>query len=362
MTLHSAAGHPVKVAPSLPSPSQEETRFVIFTSGSTGVPKGVCLSEKNILAAADMLVQFLPLTPQTVSLVTVPLYDYYGMIQVFGHILGGASYLFGFTGILRHPLFSKLREQQCTDLVLVPHTLRLLLAPPRDDATAALRSVLRITTSSDLLTPDLLETLFALCPGVTVVNVYGLTEAGRACYKAIQRQTPVSRSIGLPSPGVQITIAGDRNNPGEIIIRGPNVMNGYLTGIKDNRIQFSPTTEMRTGDLGYYDDHGEIVLLGRRDHMINLMGMKIHPDEIEMAALRVPGITEARAKLAQGPQGGQEIHLEAVCPDQRVTAEQLTENMRATLPRAFVPARVTFVSSLARTDIGAKILRSPARP
>ena len=334
----------------------ERVRFIIFTSGSTGTPKGVCLTEDNILSAADMMVKFLPLDSATLSMVTVPLYDYYGMIQIFGHILGRGAYIFGMNSSVPGQLLTAIRDLGCTDLVLVPHTLRALLRAHEPSVRFAFERLRRLTSSSDMLTQDLLEKLFHLSPNVTLVNIYGLTEAGRACYRSITSDTTFSKSIGFPSPGVEIDIRGEVEHIGEIIIRGPNVMVGYLTGIEGGRIVFNVCDEMPTGDLGCLDPNGEIILLGRRDHMINLMGIKIHPCEIEMAALKL-GVNDARARVSDGDQDGNVIHLDVVCPDPNMTAEHLISGMRTSLPRVFVPRTVSFVQTIRRTDVGAKIIR-----
>ena len=335
----------------------ERVRFIIFTSGSTGTPKGVCLTENNILSAADMMVQFLPLDAATLSMVTVPLYDYYGMIQVFGHILGRGAYVFGMNSSVPGPLLTAVRNLGCTDLVLVPHTPRVLLGAHEPSVRFAFKTLRRLTSSSDMLTEELLEKLFCISPNVTLMNIYGLTEAGRACYRSIKSDTPFSKSVGVPSPGVEVDIRGGRaDRVGEIIIRGPNVMIGYLERVEAGQIAFTPCNEMPTGDLGYLDANGEVILLGRRDHMINLMGMKIHPCEIEMAALKL-GVTDARAIVSDGGNDGRVIHLDVVCPASNVTAERLISSLRNSLPRVFVPKTVSFVETIQRTDVGAKIIR-----
>lgn len=342
--------------PSSPAGEDGCVRFIIFTSGSTGTPKGVCLSEENILAAADMMVRFLPLDDTTLSLVTVPLYDYYGMIQVFGHILGGGAYVFGLNAGVPGQVLDAIRSAACTDLVVVPYTLRTLLKGREPAAAGAFGALRRVTSSSDILTEDLLGSFFTLSPQATVVNIYGLTEAGRACYRKITRATPFTQSIGVPAHGVEIEIRDASGGVGEIVIRGPNVMLGYLRGVESGRIVFNPCTEMPTGDLGYLDRNAEIVLLGRRDHMINLMGLKIHPSEIEMAALKA-GVTDARARVCDSKDGDKAIHLDVVCKDSDITAEGIIEKMRLGLPRPFIPKTVTFQASIQRTDIGAKIVR-----
>jgi long-chain acyl-CoA synthetase len=335
----------------------EAARFIIFTSGSTGVPKGACLSEHNVISAADMMVDFLPLDARTKSVVTVPLYDYYGLIQIFGHVLGGGCYIFGLSPSFPKQFFRVLKDEGTTDLVLVPHTLGKLVRVSSALTKEGMSSLRRITSSSDVLTEDLLSETFEVNGDLTVVNIYGLTEAGRACYRKINRGTAFSNSIGRPSKGVGVRIEGSYDGLGEIVLSGPNVMLGYIKGIKANRVEFSPCHEMRTGDLGYFDQAGEIVLVGRKDHMINLMGAKIHPSEIETAALRVKGILEARARLGRTNPGQPRIELDVVLDGGSVSIEGIREELQKSLPRMFVPASICVLPELARTELGAKIIR-----
>jgi long-chain acyl-CoA synthetase len=334
----------------------QEARMIVFTSGSTGEPKGVCLSETNLLAAASMMVSFLALEPSRKSLVTVPLYDYYGFIQIYGHILGQCGYIFGESIGLPDQLFRRIREEQVSDLVLVPHTLRemLRIIGNHDDV---IRHLKYMTSSSDVLTPDILMQVFDLNPDLKVFNIYGLTEAGRACYREIDRSFVHSTSIGRPSVGVDIIIEGPEGEAGEIIIRGPNVMLGYLKDICDDRIVFDPCQEVRTGDIAYYDKNGEIILVGRRDHMINIRGSKIHPAEIESIALQIPDVIDVLARKHTGSGGEIEINLDVVLGDSAFNLETLRAHLRRNLPPLFFPKEVNIVSNIKRTELGSKIIR-----
>ena len=335
----------------------DPVRQIIFTSGSTGSPKGVCLGERSILSAAWMMVQFLPLETSTSSMVTVPLYDYYGMIQIFGHIIGGGSYAFGYQTGLADQFLRTMHDLSCSDLVLVPFTLRNLLGADEKAKHIGFRNLRRITSSSDTLTADLLCGVFDKNSEIVIVNIYGLTEIGRAFYRKITRSTPPDRSVGTPSPGVGVFVDGNQEAPGPIVLRGPNLMLGYQTGISNSGVTYSPCFEMKTGDLGYIDSGGELHLIGRQDHLFNLMGMKVHPDEIESQVLRLPGITDARASLRQTEAGGKSVFLEVVRADTSVSEETILFHLRQVLPRPFLPRSVSFVSSLPCTSIGAKMLR-----
>jgi acyl-CoA synthetase (AMP-forming)/AMP-acid ligase II len=333
-----------------------EVRAIMFTSGSTGTPKGVCLSEANVLAAAGMMAEFLDLGPDRRTVVTPPMYDYYGYIQIFGHALRGAGCIFGESAAFPESLGRVIDGGEATDLAVVPFTLRLLLALAKKQLRPTFAALRYLTSSSDVLTSDLLNRLLALNPRLVVYNIYGLTEAGRACSRRITAGTPHSSSIGLPSPAVEITIDGDRERPGEIVIRGPNVA-GFLRSVSDNRLEVSPNDRIETGDLGYFDESGEIVLVGRKDHMLNVMGEKLHPSEIESVALQLSGVNDALARAARDPSGDVRVVLDVVCDglDERIA--ELHRLLRTQLPRAFVPTEIRTVPRIARTDIGSKAKR-----
>ena len=346
--------------PSLPIKStreSEQIQLMLFTSGTTGAPKGVCLSQSNITAAASMMLDFLSLGPNRRSLVTVPLYDYYGLIQIFGHVLAGASFIFGENIALPGGLIKRIASDQVTDLVLVPYTLRRLLQIIGEEERHVMQNLEVITSSSDVLSDDILDRTFQLNSKLKIFNIYGLTEAGRACYREITATSSPSRSIGRPSKGVEVQINGTKSEPGEIVLRGPNVMKGYFQEVQSDRIVFLPCAEVPTGDLGYFDENGEIILLGRRDHMMNLMGVKIHPSEIESIALKIPGVREAFAYISVNGQGEPSVCLDVVLSDGQVDTDAISTQMRSGLPRMFVPATIDVVTQILRTELGGKILR-----
>jgi len=331
--------------------------MIVFTSGSTGEPKGVCLGESTILAAARMNVSFLGLDSARRSLLTVPLYDYYGFIQIYSHILAQSGCILGESIAFPDQVFQRIRDEQVTDLVLVPHTLREMLRVETGERHETIRRLQFMTSSSDALTPELLQQAFQVHPGLKIFNIYGLTEAGRACYQKIEASSALSNSIGRPSPGVEIVIDHSNGGPGEIVIRGPNVMRGYFQGIENDRVVFKPCTEMRTGDLGYFNEHREIVLLGRRDHMFNIKGAKIHPVEIERIALQAPGVADAQARTDLDANGEVFILLDLVPANDGCDLEQVRAHLRRNLMPLFFPRELNIVPALKRTELGSKIIR-----
>jgi acyl-CoA synthetase (AMP-forming)/AMP-acid ligase II len=348
-------GVPGSVASGLAADA-EPVRMILFTSGSTGTPKGACLGDGTLAAAARMMVGFMRLTPSRRTVVTVPLYDYYGVIQIVAHLMARASLVVGETIAFPKDLLGCVRRTRATDLAVVPYTLGKLLAAAEQLDPSALESLEWIQTSSDVLTPELLERTFGFAPGVRVVNIYGLTEAGRACHRVITAESPPKLSIGGPSEGVELTLEGVTDDGvGEIVIRGPNVMLGYLVEAGGERVEYRPCSAVHTGDLASWDADGELILLGRRDHVLNFHGEKLHPAEIERVALMHPTVREAKAVPVAGADGSGAIELQLVGAVQDLPALQTL--LRANLPRVFVPAEIRVVDRIERTELGSKIVR-----
>jgi acyl-CoA synthetase (AMP-forming)/AMP-acid ligase II len=341
-----------------PSP----VRAVLFTSGTTGAPKGVCLSESNLLSAAMINCAILRLDSSRRSLITVPLYDYYGMIQIYAHALAKAACSVGESGQFPKSAFEMIGKQSITDIVLVPFTLKALLGFAESDYgreyRTALNNVAFAASSSDQLSADLLERAFALNPNLTVVNVYGLTEAGRACYRVIRAGSRRSNSIGNASPMMKVWVDAECGSRGEIVISGPTVMLGYLQDIIDRHIQFAPVTEIKTADEGYTGDDNEIHLLGRKDHLINMYGEKLHPSEIELSVNELPGVKNSLARFSKDGNGRGKVVLDVVADDSTaVTKQQIMDLLRKRVPRLFLPEVIKFVDVIERTEIGSKVIR-----
>lgn len=336
-------------------------RAVFFTSGTTGKPKGVCLSEQNLLSAACINSTILRLDSSRRSLITVPLYDYYGMLQLYSHLLSGAGCIIGESGQFPKSAINAMRDHCTTDIVLVPFTLKSLLdfvgrsdAPRYRDVWQEIRC---IASSSDVLTRALLSQTFALNEGVSIFNVYGLTEAGRATYREIRANSDRLNSIGRPSHSMEVFVDAPLGSAGEIVVRGPTVMLGYLQEIVDDRIRFTQVTEIRTGDDGYVGEDGEIRLLGRKDDLVSLHGVKIHLSEIEAPVLDLPGVMDTAAWLCKEELGGHKIFLDVVAEEDVVSEPMIRGCLRSRLPRMFLPHKINFVDRIKRTEIGGKIVR-----
>jgi acyl-coenzyme A synthetase/AMP-(fatty) acid ligase len=331
----------------------QDVRALLFTSGSTGEPKGVCLGDGAIASAAEINAKLLGLGPASRSLLTVPLFDYYGLIQIYSHLLARAELVIGESVAFPERVMTQLREVSATTLVSVPYGLNRLF---RGAVGKGAPSLCTVASSSEMLSSDVQAWIFRACRDAELVDVYGLTEAGRACSRRLHEPAQENEFVGISSPGVSIDSAGDEADPGELSITGSTVMLGYMTGVVDGQIRFARQESVPTGDLGYVDQAGRVHIVGRRDHLLNIRGDKIHPVEIEAIALEFSSVHDARAHLETGED--LQVVLEVVAKDESVDVAALTKALRSRLPLQFVPSRIDKVAALPRTVLGSKTIRN----
>ncbi|MER6959179.1 AMP-binding protein [Streptomyces sp. NPDC000618] len=290
--LHEAAVEPDQAL--LVDPST--LALLIYTSGTTGVPKGVMLDHANIDAMVEMGRLALEVGPADRCLLILPLFHVNGIVvSVLMPLLVGGSVLIA--GRFDPRTFFDLVEQvRPTFFSAVPTIYGMLAALPDDvrPDTSSLRFGVcgAAPASADLLTR------FEARYGVPLIEGYGLSEG--TCGSTINPVAGPRRAgtVGLPFPGQEIRIVdadGAEVAPGidgEVIVRGANVMRGYL-GRPDETAKVIVNGWLHTGDVGHLDADGYLTLVGRSKDMIIRGGENIYPKEIEDVLTGDPSVLEA---------------------------------------------------------------------
>ncbi|GAB2991777.1 long-chain fatty acid--CoA ligase [Streptomyces pseudoechinosporeus] len=270
--------------------------LLIYTSGTTGVPKGVMLDHANIDAMVEMGRQALEVGPADRCLLILPLFHVNGIVvSVLMPLLVGASVVIA--GRFDPRTFFDLVEQvRPTFFSAVPTIYSMLAALPDDvrPDTSSLRFGVcgAAPASAELLTR------FEARYGFPLVEGYGLSEG--TCGSTINPVSGPRRAgtVGLPFPGQEIRIVdadGSEVAPGtdgEVIVKGPNVMRGYL-GRPDETARVIVDGWLHTGDVGHLDAEGYLILVGRSKDMIIRGGENIYPKEIEDVLAGDPSVLEA---------------------------------------------------------------------
>lgn len=345
------------------APAEDDLALLIYTSGTTGSPKGVMLDHANIAAMCRMVVNALELGPDDHSLLVLPLFHVNGIVvSILSPLLAGGRATIA--GRFRPEAFlGTVRRVRPTYFSAVPAIYARLVELPADvDADP---SSLRYAICGAAPMPAELIERFEHRFGVPVVEGYGLSEG--TCASTLNPIHGERRpgTVGFPLPGQEVALMGPDGalldtGPGEVVVRGPNVMRGYL-----NRPGASATTVvdgwLHTGDVGRLDDDGYLVLVDRIKDMIIRGGENLYPKEIENALYTHPSVLEAAVIGIPDPVLGEvpAAHV-ALYPGAGATADDLLAHCRERLARIKLPVAIHLAGSLPKNPVG-KIDKSALR-
>lgn len=345
-------------AAKLTTPAAGDMALLMYTSGTTGVPKGVPLSHANLLHGARSVAGWHGLGPDDRVLSALPLYHINGqVIATLTPFVSGGS-------IVAPRRFSASRwwdmvdRYQCTWLNMVPTIIAYLLNAEPQGGDASHSSV-RFGRSASAPLPVEHHQAFERRFGIPIIEAMGMTETASVIF--CNPQDPAGRRYGSPGLpcGVEARIAGKEGGQvadgevGEVILRGPNVMQGYFDNPTETAKAFDAEGWLRTGDLGYRDAQGYFVITGRIKELIIKGGENIAPREIDEALLAHDAILEAAAVGLPDADYGQEIYAAVTLkPGVSTDTEALLHHCRETLGRYKAPREIRIVDELPKGPSG----------
>lgn len=337
---------------SIDAPNSDDIALFAYTSGTTGRPKCVPLTHANLLWSSRNIAAHYALSPADCSLVVLPLFHGHGLIgATLSTLASGGS-------VIVPPRFSAsefwklFREHRATWYSAVPTIHQVLLE--RADRDGAPHSAPRfIRSCSAALAPTILTKLEHRF-GAPVLEAYGMTEAAHQV--ASNPLPPLPHKPGTVGPGAGISIVDKTgrhlaaNTPGEVVVRGPNVMRGYRNNPEANAAAFIDGW-FRTGDIGVIDNDGYLALTGRIKDLINRGGEKISPAEVEAVLLEHQAVAEAAVFGVPDPKYGEEVSA-AVVLRGAATAQELQMFCRSRLADFEVPKQIHLVSAIPQNAMG----------
>lgn len=335
----------------------EDPALVLYTSGSTGRPKGVVLPHRQLFYNAVATTTAWELGPQDVAPVSTPFFHTGGW-NVFATPLWRAG---GTVVLLRRfdatDYLAVLGDERCTIAFAVPTQLGML----RDAAGwgAELPALRTLISGGAPLPPALRDAVRA--GGYRLRNGYGLTECGPNCF-AISDDEALNRpgSVGWPVPFLEMRLADAEgrdveapNEPGELLLRGPQLFGGYLHDAERTAEAMAPGGWLRTGDLATRDAGGAYAICGRRKEMFISGGENVFPGEVEAALADHPAVAEAVVVGVPDARWG-ELGCAFVVAraGQRLTPDELTRFARTRLAAYKIPRQVRLVGELPRLGSG----------
>jgi long-chain acyl-CoA synthetase len=336
--------------------------MLIYTSGSTGRPKGVMMTHRNIDAASDSITTYIENTADDIILNVAPLAFDYGLYQLLMAVRMGATLVLEKSFAFPAAIFETMRREKVTGFPLVP-TMAAMLLQMRDTSTLDVPSLRYITNTAAALPEEHIQRLRALFPQATLYSMYGLTECKRCTYLPPAELDRRAGSVGIAIPNTEAYVAGDDGEPvahgviGELVIRGPHVMQGYWENPAATAERLRPGSNawekvLFTGDLFYADSEGFLYFVGRKDDIIKTRGEKVAPKEVEAVLYAHPGIAEAVVVGVPDPVLGQAVKAIVVATDPAVTEIDVIRHCAKRLEDFMVPRAVEFRTSLPKTDTG----------
>jgi long-chain acyl-CoA synthetase len=351
--------------------SLESVAFLQYTGGTTGLSKGAVLTHRNIVAAIlQAEAWFTPAlqrvgdVSRTNGIAALPLYHIFALTLSLLAIRWGSHLTLipnprdigGFIQVLKRRPFHMLPA--------VNTLFNALLQHPQFKSVDF--SSLCVSQAGGMAASEGTARAWQQATGCAMVEGWGMSET---C--AIGTNNPVlsrdfSGTIGLPLPGIDIAIKDDEGHslplgaPGEICIRGPNVMRGYYNQPAENANAFTPDGFMRTGDIGVMDERGFTRIVDRKKDMILVSGFNVFPNELENVISMCPGVVECAAIGIPDEKQGEAIKVFVVKNDPTLGEEAVASYCRQHLTGYKVPKYIEFRDDLPKTNVG-KILRRELR-
>jgi acyl-coenzyme A synthetase/AMP-(fatty) acid ligase len=339
-------------------------KLVVLTSGTTGVPKGAKRPAPTSLGPPASMLSRLRLKGEDTIHIAAPLFHTWGlgMLQIAPSLAA--------TVILRDRpdpeiVLRTIEEEQCTALITVPVVLERMMQLPEEVRTKySTRSLRVVATSGSALTPGV-ATGFQDMFGDILYNIYGATEISWATIATPEDLRAAAGTAGKPPLGTKLLILDENDEPvpqgelGTVYVGNDLMFEGYTNGQDRPRFQGL----MSTGDRGYMDGNGRLMIVGRADDLIISGGENIYPLEVEATITELPEVIETAVVGRPDPELGQRLVAYVVlAPGASLDGEAIRTHVRGQLARFAVPKQVVFLDSLPRNDTGkivARMLPSP---
>jgi HIP---CoA ligase len=345
----------------------DDVADIIFTSGTTGAPKGAVSTHRQTIAVAVAWAERGQVTERDVYMIIAPFF------HTFGYKAGWVVALLCGATIVPQLTFNidrvldQVERERVTMLPGPPTIFQELLAHPGRDQHD-LSSLRLVVTGAAMVPVALIERMWTELSIETILTAYGLTEAVvvTMCLPGDDAET-ISGTCGCAAADFEIRIAGadgrelGPGDDGEVLLRGPNVMVGYLDDPAATRAAIEPDGWLHTGDIGHLDERGYLTITDRLKDMFTVGGFNVYPAEIENAIMRLDSVIDC-AVVGKPDERLGEVGLAYVVtrPGASLSAADVIAHCRERLANFKVPREVVFVATLPR-NAGGKVLKRDLR-
>ncbi len=334
----------------------DDIAMILHTSGTTSRPKRVPLRHRNLAASAQNIISTYNLTAADTALCVMPLFHIHGIVASLLSTLASGGTVVCPNGFNALEFWGVVQQFKPTWYSAVPTMHQMLLARADRNQEIIKANPFRFIRSSSAPLPPVIMERLEQTFGAPVLESYGMTEASHQM--ASNPLPPKPHKAGTVGYGVGVDVGImdevgnllDNGAKGEIVIKGPNVIDGYENNPQANATAFV-NGWFRTGDQGVIDPDGYLALTGRIKELINRGGEKISPLEIDDVLLRHPAVAEALAFAVPHKTLGEDIHAALVLKSE-VSEAELKTYCAASLAEFKVPRKFHFLQELPRGATG----------
>ena len=350
-------------------PAADDIAALQYTGGTTGTPKGAMLSHRNLRANAAQGRAWVPglRDGDEVIYALLPIFHAYGLTLCLTFAMSIGATLVLFPRFDADQTLDAMKRRPATFLPGVPPMYRTL-AEAAVTRGVDLHSIRYAISGAMSLPPAVVDQWEAVTGGL-LVEGYGMTETSPISVGNPMAPTRRPGTIGVPFPSTDVRIIDpldptaehEFGDPGELVVHGPQVFQGYWNRPDDTAAVLSADGWMRTGDIVTMDDDGFITVIDRIKELIITGGFNVYPSQVEDALRLVPGVADAAAVgLPDGSGGERVVAAIVVEPGFDLDPENVRAATREHLTGYKVPREVVIVDELPRTLIG-KVLHRQVR-
>jgi long-chain acyl-CoA synthetase len=350
----------------------DDVAVLQYTGGTTGVSKGAVLLHRNVIANVlqseawnQPVMGKVPAGEQPTAVCALPLYHIFAFTvgMMLSMRTGGRLILIPNPRDLAATL-NELAKHRFHSFPAVNTLFNGLAHHP--DFNKVDWSHLKVSVGGGMAVQAAVADLWLKKTGCPICEGYGLSETSPSASCNPVTSTRYTGTIGVPLPSTLMKCLDDDGNevpagqPGEIAIKGPQVMAGYWQRPDETAKVMTADGYFKTGDIGTMDEHGYFKIVDRKKDMVLVSGFNVYPNEVEDVVARLAGVLECAVVGVPDEKTGEAVKLVIVKKDPGLTEQQVREYCRANLTGYKQPKVIEFRTDLPKTPVG-KILRRELR-
>jgi len=356
-----------------PEIKPDDIALLQYTGGTTGVSKGAVLLHRNVIANVlqseawnDPVMKKVPAGEQPTSICALPLYHIFAFTvnMMLSMRTGGKTILIPNPRDL--PAVLKELSKHTFHSFPAVNTLFNGLANHPDFGTVNWKN-LKVSVGGGMAVQGAVAKLWLEKTGCPICEGYGLSETSPSASCNPVTAKEYTGTIGVPIPSTYMKLLDDDGHevttlgqPGEIAIKGPQVMAGYWQRPDETAKVMTEDGYFKSGDIGVMDERGYFKVVDRKKDMVLVSGFNVYPNEVEDVVAKLPGVLECAVVGVPDEKTGEAVKLVIVKKDPSLTEAQVKEFCRAELTGYKQPRVIEFRTELPKTPVG-KILRRELR-